>query len=72
MKNPSLVLAVSKLAATEEQAGFNRERMIELLERSGDAFGVDRLAALRPSVGVRSELGDVVTFHQCCIGRDLT
>ena len=32
MENPSLVLAVSKLAAAGEQAGFTLEQMIELLD----------------------------------------
>jgi hypothetical protein len=33
MENPSLVLAISKLAAAGEQAGFTLEQMIELLDR---------------------------------------
>lgn len=32
MDNPSLVLAISKLAAAGEQAGFTLEQMIELLD----------------------------------------
>ena len=32
MQNPSLVLAISKLAAAGEQAGFTLEQMIELLD----------------------------------------
>jgi len=32
MENPSLVLAISKLAAVGEQAGFTLEQMIELLD----------------------------------------
>jgi hypothetical protein len=32
MGNPSLVLAISKLAAAGEQAGFTLEQMIELLD----------------------------------------
>jgi hypothetical protein len=33
MENPSLVLAISKLAAAGEKAGFTLEQMIELLDR---------------------------------------
>jgi hypothetical protein len=33
MENPSLVRAISKLAAAGEQAGFTLEQMIELLDR---------------------------------------
>ena len=33
MENPSLVLAISKLAAAGEQAGFTLEQMIELLDQ---------------------------------------
>lgn len=32
MENPSLVLAIAKLAAAGEQAGFTLEQMIELLD----------------------------------------
>ena len=32
MENPSLVLAISKLAAAGEQAGFTLEQMIDLLD----------------------------------------
>jgi hypothetical protein len=32
MDNPSLVLAISKLAAAGEQAGFTLEQMIDLLD----------------------------------------
>jgi hypothetical protein len=32
MANPSLVLAISKLAAAGEQAGFSLEQMIDLLD----------------------------------------
>ena len=33
MENPLLVLAISKLAAAGEQAGFTLEQMIELLDK---------------------------------------
>jgi len=33
MENPSLVLAISKLAAAGEQAGLTLEQMIELLDQ---------------------------------------
>lgn len=32
MENPPLVLAISKLAAAGQQAGFSLEQMIELLD----------------------------------------
>ena len=32
MENPSLVFAISKLAAAGEQAGFTLEQMIDLLD----------------------------------------
>lgn len=32
MENPSLVLAISKLAAAGQEAGFSLEQMIELLD----------------------------------------
>lgn len=32
MENPSLVLAISKLAVAGEQAGFTLEQMIEMLD----------------------------------------
>ena len=32
MENPSLVLAISKLAADGERAGFSLEQMIDLLD----------------------------------------
>jgi len=32
MENPSLILAISKLAAAGEQAGFTLEQMIDMLD----------------------------------------
>jgi len=32
MENPSLIIAISKLAVAGEQAGFSLEQMIELLD----------------------------------------
>ena len=43
MESPSLVLAISKLAAAGEQAGFTLEQMIELLNLG---LGVDALLEL--------------------------
>ena len=40
MEQPSLVVAISKLAAVGEQAGFTLKRMIDLLD---DGLGVDTL-----------------------------
>jgi hypothetical protein len=68
MDNPSLVLAISKLAAAGEQAGFSLEQMIDLLDAG---LEVETLLELicwrlrRSSVAayrnqVVSELGGVV------------
>lgn len=43
MENPSLVLAISKLAAAGEQAGFTLQQMIELLDAG---LGVETLLDL--------------------------
>ena len=43
MESPSLVLAISKLAAAGEQAGFTLEQMIELLD---DGLSVETLLDL--------------------------
>ena len=43
MENPSLVLAISKLAAAGEQAGFTLEQMISLLD---EGLSVDTLMEL--------------------------
>jgi hypothetical protein len=54
MENPSLVLAISKLAAAGEQAGFTLEQMIELLDAGVDVETLLELIGLR-LYGVRSE-----------------
>ena len=43
MESPSLVLAISKLAAAGEQAGFTLEQMIQLLD---DGISVETLLDL--------------------------
>ena len=43
MESPSLVLAISKLAAAGEQAGFTLEQMIQLLD---DGLSVETLLDL--------------------------
>jgi hypothetical protein len=43
MEQPSLLVAISKLAAAGEQAGFTLEQMIDLLD---NGLGVDTLLEL--------------------------
>jgi len=48
MENPSLILAISKLAAAGERAGFTLEQMIDMLDHGlevENSSGVDLLAA---------------------------
>ena len=47
MENPSLVLAISKLAAAGEQAGFTLEQMIELLDAGLEVETLLELICLR-------------------------
>src|SRR5262245_50503200 len=47
MENPSLVLAISKLAAAGEQAGFTLEQMIELLDAGLEVETLLNLICLR-------------------------
>lgn len=47
MENPSLILAISKLAAAGEQAGFTLEQMIELLDRGLEVATLLELIQLR-------------------------
>jgi hypothetical protein len=47
MENPSLVLAISKLAAAGEQAGFTLEQMIELLDSGLEVETLLELIGLR-------------------------
>jgi hypothetical protein len=47
MENPSLVLAISKLAAAGEQAGFTLEQMIDLLDRGLEVESLLELTCMR-------------------------
>jgi hypothetical protein len=47
MENPSLVLAISKLAAAGEQAGFTLEQMIDLRDRGVEVETLLELICLR-------------------------
>jgi hypothetical protein len=47
MENPSLVLAISKLAAAGEQAGFTLEQMIDLLDHGLEVETLLELICLR-------------------------
>jgi len=47
MENPSLVLAISKLAAAGEQAGFTLEQMIDLLDHGLEVETLQDLICLR-------------------------
>ena len=47
MENPSLVLAISKLAAAGEHAGFTLEQMIELLDAGIEVETLLELIGLR-------------------------
>jgi hypothetical protein len=47
MENPSLVLAISKLAADGEQAGFTLEQMIDLLDHGLEVETLLDLICLR-------------------------
>jgi hypothetical protein len=47
METPSLVLAVSKLAAAGEQAGFTLEQMIELLDHGLEVQNLLEMIQLR-------------------------
>jgi hypothetical protein len=47
MENPSLVLAISKLAAAGKQAGFTLEQMIELLDDGLSAESLLELICMR-------------------------
>ena len=47
MVQPSLVLAISKLAAAGEQAGFTLEQMIELLDAGLTVESLVELISLR-------------------------
>jgi len=47
MENPSLILAISKLAEAGEQAGFTLEQMIDLLDHGLQVETVLELIAWR-------------------------
>jgi len=47
MENSSLILAISKLAAAGEQAGFTLEQMIELLDHGIDVEILLELISMR-------------------------
>ena len=47
MQNPSLVLAISKLAAAGEQAGLTLEQMIDLLDHGIEVETLLELICLR-------------------------
>lgn len=47
MENPSLVLAISKLAAAGEEAGFTLEQMIDLLDHGLEVETLLQLIQLR-------------------------
>lgn len=47
MENPSLVVAVSKLAAAGEQAGFTLEQMIDLLDGGLEVEALLELICMR-------------------------
>jgi len=47
VENPSLVLAISKLAAAGEQAGFTLEQMIELLDHGLEVETLVELIRMR-------------------------
>jgi len=47
MENPSLVLAISKLAAAGEQAGFTLEQMIEMLDHGLEVETLLELICMR-------------------------
>lgn len=47
MENPSLVLAISKLAAAGEQAGFTLEQMIDLLDHGLEVESLLELICMR-------------------------
>lgn len=47
MESPSLVLAISKLAAAGEQAGFTLEQMIDLLDHGLEVASLLELIQLR-------------------------
>ena len=47
MENPSLILAISKLAVAGEQAGFTQEQMIGLLDAGVEVETLLELISLR-------------------------
>jgi hypothetical protein len=47
MENPSLILAISKLAAAGEQAGFTLEQMIDMLDTGLEVETLLELICLR-------------------------
>jgi len=47
MENPSLVLAISKLAAAGERAGFTLEHMIDMLDHGLEVETLLELICLR-------------------------
>jgi hypothetical protein len=47
MENPSLVLAISKLAAAGERAGFTLEQMIDMLDHGLEVETLLELICLR-------------------------
>jgi len=64
MENPSLILAISKLAAAGEQAGFTPEQMIDLLDHGLEVETLLELICRRLH-GVAMPIAHEVSRYRC-------
>lgn len=63
MENPSLVLAISKLAAAGEQAGFTLEQMIDMLDHGLEVETLLELISLRLHAAALPPAHDVSRYR---------
>ena len=64
MENPSLILAISKLAAAGEQAGFSLEQMIDMLDHGLEVETLLDLICLRLNAAVVPPAHDLSRFRR--------
>jgi hypothetical protein len=64
MENPSLILAISKLAAAGERAGFTLEQMIDMLDDGLEVETLMELICLRLNPAATTQ-DHVVARYRC-------
>jgi hypothetical protein len=63
MENPSLILAISKLAAAGQQAGFTLEQMIDMLDHGLEVETLLELICLRLNPAATTQDHVVVRYR---------